>query len=135
MSKDNNRKYDKINAPLLNLLVKRLYKSRAEFARKCELPYNQVGNWCNGASSPPREDLEIMAAELDVGPDMFYIPGVDLIQSGIEAALTKWALKHIENEDKGLSNYEASQFIRLTAPDIMEETEKEGRVEETSVPS
>lgn len=127
------REYPQINSHLLNHLILKEFKSKADFARHMDYPINHVSNWTLGLCSPSVEKVIAIASELGISPDIFYVPGEQYVQMGIESALTKWSLEQQSGEADTLSATEAINFIRSKSPDTLEETFSETRTEDLDV--
>ena len=130
-----NRQYPKINSHLFNHAIIKQFASKAEFARAVNIPVNQIYNWCDGHSSPSPRNLITCGKLLGINPREFYISGEEYFQSGVESALTKWAFEHKTGEAPTLTANEAVQFTKTKVPDALEETFRETREDEITVPS
>ena len=130
-----NRQYPKINNHMLNHAIIKQFESKAEFARAGDFPVNQIYNWCDGHSSPSPENVVACGKLLGINPQEFYISGEEYFQSGVESALTRWAMEQKTAEAPTLTPNEALQFTKTKLPDSLEEVFKETREDEVTIPS
>ena len=120
---------------MLNHAIIKKFKSKAEFARAGNFKVMHVYNWCDGLSSPAPDDVIACGNLLQMNPQEFYISGEEYFRSGVESALTRWAMEQKTGEAPTLTPHEANQFAKTQVPDTLEEVFKDTRVEETSLPS
>lgn len=117
----------KINAALLNTKILGTGLSRRAFAKTYGFNNWDIQKWCLGTGSPSLNQLKRLAAILETDPQLFYIPGEEYLQMSVQAALTRWANQHVEEEREALNDAVATQLIKAREPEALEETKTESK--------
>lgn len=115
-----------INSSLLNILITDEYR-KVDFARQHNFRYQDIINWTLGLTRPSEHQVQKLCRALEITPEMLLIPGEIHISKGWQAALTRWAQRHIDNDKEPLRDADAINLIKSSAPDVMEETEDESK--------
>ena len=113
-----------INSTLLNTLVTKR-GTKIGFARDHNFKKQDIMNWTLGISLPSEHQLKKLCKALEISPEILMLPGELYVAKGWQAALTRWAEQHIENEREPIRDTDAINLIKTSTPDALEEAEDE----------